>query len=90
MKRALPAKRSAPVCYLRSNRQAGELGRLLLFMCLEQADNANDQDPDLNQISKRNHCQPPFQKDMGAKKRLPESKGANRLPLIDSAKKSIP
>ena len=52
MKRALPAKRSAPVCYLRSNRQAGELGRLLLFMCLEQADNANDQDPDLNQISK--------------------------------------
>ena len=33
---------------------------------------------------------PPFQKDMGAKKRLPESKGANRLPLIDSARKSIP
>ena len=47
-----------------------EAGRLLLFMSLyEKADNANDQNTDLNQIRVCNHCQPPFRKVRGTKKR---------------------
>lgn len=47
-----------------------EAGRLLLFISLyEKADNANDQNTDLNQIRVCNHCQPPFRKIRGAKKR---------------------
>ena len=43
-----------------------EAGRLLLFMSLyEKADNANDQNTDLNQIRVCNHCQPPFRKIRG-------------------------
>ena len=43
-----------------------EAGRLLLFMSLyEKADNANDQNTDLNQIRVCNHCQPPCRKIRG-------------------------
>ena len=43
----------------RSNRQVGELGRLLLFAVQEQVYDTNDQDADLNEIRIRDHLHHP-------------------------------
>ena len=44
----------------RSNRQVGELGRLLLFaVTKEQVNDTHDQDADLNEIRIRDHLHHP-------------------------------
>ena len=70
----------------RSNRQVGELGRLLLFAVQEQVHDTNDQDADLNEIRIRDHLHHPLLCSGGGKKfRPPPEEGASRLPNTGSA-----
>ena len=57
--------------------------RLLLFIGLDkQADDANDQNANLNEIGISNHRAAPLSQRTGGKKLRPLKQGANRLPLL--------
>ena len=71
----------------RSNRQVGELGRLLLLIYLEnQRNDGYDQNTEVKEIGIRDHDITPLRCSGGGKKfRPPPEEGASRLPNTGSA-----
>ena len=72
----------------RSNRQVGELGRLLLFIIYldDQGNDADDQNTELKQVGIGHHAITPLRCSGGGKKfRPPPEEGASRLPNTGSA-----